>query len=411
MPGYLLLRNNKESGPHTLEEIIAMQLKQHDLIWVEGRSAAWRYPEELEEFRKYVTGAPIENESRKPTSISEIYQQQPAIKKPAVSQQAPYVEASNIPKTEPANQRDREAKYISVIFPNTVKPAIEKKQPDTPSVAAEKTPPVIKKEKIIVEDEVAPSFSSGSFSAKFPERTVQLAPKEDKGFNAAKNIIWGVAILLGGVVLGLSLDKIITSKPASLPVDEPVAKQTVVPAAHDQEPAASTSSTENSTAFVTNTPEPEKQAEKPLKKKAVDKAALIPVVETESSKKTDSAPDNSAAATSIPVKIDAATEEKEKAKANIRNLLSVTNNKFKLGAFGGINELQISVTNNSNYPVDVVAVDVHYLLVNKKVFKTETIYFRDLHPGVTLMQEAPKSSRGVTIEYSINTVNSKALGL
>ena len=58
MPGYLLLRNNKESGPHTLEEMIALQLKQHDLIWVEGRSAAWRYPEELEEFKKHITISP-----------------------------------------------------------------------------------------------------------------------------------------------------------------------------------------------------------------------------------------------------------------------------------------------------------------------------------------------------------------
>lgn len=412
MPGYLLLRDNKESGPHTLEEMIAKQLKQHDLIWVEGRSAAWRYPEELEEFRKYITEATIATESSKPAAISEIYEQQPSIKRSGVSQQTPYVQPSNIPKSEPVSQKDREAKYISVIFPNTVKPAIEKKQPDTPPpVAAEKTAPVIKKEKIIVEEESAPSFSSGSFSAKFPDRTVQLSPKQDKGFNAAKNIVWGVAILLGGVILGLSLDKVFISKPASLPVAEPVAKQSVVPAAQEQESAANTSLTENSAAIVTSASEPEQPAEKPVKKKSIEKAAVVPVVDTESSKKTDSAPLNSAAATSLPVKNDAATEEKERAKANIRSYLSLTNNKFKVGAFGGINDLQISVTNNSQYSIDIIAVEVQYLLVNKKVFKTETVYFRDLYPGVTLMQEAPKSPRGVTIQYSINTVNSKALGL
>ena len=53
MSTYLLLRNNKESGPHSLPELIAGGLKPYDLVWVQGKSAAWRYPGEIEELKPY----------------------------------------------------------------------------------------------------------------------------------------------------------------------------------------------------------------------------------------------------------------------------------------------------------------------------------------------------------------------
>lgn len=53
MKKYRLLRNNKESGPFTAAEVIQMGLKPYDLIWVDGKSAAWRYPGEMEEFKAY----------------------------------------------------------------------------------------------------------------------------------------------------------------------------------------------------------------------------------------------------------------------------------------------------------------------------------------------------------------------
>jgi hypothetical protein len=57
---YRLLRNNKEEGPFTAEEIIQKNLKPYDLIWIDGRSAAWSYPGELAEFKSYV---PISTEA------------------------------------------------------------------------------------------------------------------------------------------------------------------------------------------------------------------------------------------------------------------------------------------------------------------------------------------------------------
>src|SRR5215212_860574 len=55
---YLLLRNNQKSGPYSLEELLQLQLKPFDLVWVEGRSAGWRYPGEIDSLKSFVAEAP-----------------------------------------------------------------------------------------------------------------------------------------------------------------------------------------------------------------------------------------------------------------------------------------------------------------------------------------------------------------
>lgn len=53
MNAYRLLRNNTETGPYNTEQLIAMGLKAYDLVWVDGKSAAWRYPSELPELQAF----------------------------------------------------------------------------------------------------------------------------------------------------------------------------------------------------------------------------------------------------------------------------------------------------------------------------------------------------------------------
>ncbi|MGK2863408.1 MAG: response regulator [Chitinophagaceae bacterium] len=51
MSMYFLLRNNKQTGPFTAQELIACKLQLYDLVWIEGKSAAWRYPEEIQDIK------------------------------------------------------------------------------------------------------------------------------------------------------------------------------------------------------------------------------------------------------------------------------------------------------------------------------------------------------------------------
>lgn len=44
---YLLLRNNNQLGPFTIEELLEQELLPSDLVWIEGKSLAWSYASEL----------------------------------------------------------------------------------------------------------------------------------------------------------------------------------------------------------------------------------------------------------------------------------------------------------------------------------------------------------------------------
>jgi hypothetical protein len=131
-----------------------------------------------------------------------------------------------------------------------------------------------------------------------------------------------------------------------------------------------------------------------------DSSALgIPVIHREAVHRTDLPADRSENA------------DKEVVKNNIGNLVSIGTNGYTVGTFGGISGLQLTVSNRSVYPLDLVVVEVQYIQANKKVFKTENLYFRGIGPGSALMQEAPKSTRGIKVQYKITLVNSKELGL
>jgi hypothetical protein len=72
---YLLLRNNKQSGPYSLEEILQLNLKPFDLVWMHGRSAAWQYPGEIETLKPYVSETPQAEMPFKPIATAAMEQE------------------------------------------------------------------------------------------------------------------------------------------------------------------------------------------------------------------------------------------------------------------------------------------------------------------------------------------------
>ena len=50
MKYFLLLRNNKQTGPYSIDEITTLKLLSTDLIWIEGISSCWKHPQEMDEF-------------------------------------------------------------------------------------------------------------------------------------------------------------------------------------------------------------------------------------------------------------------------------------------------------------------------------------------------------------------------
>ncbi|HRI22267.1 MAG TPA: hypothetical protein PLA68_15000, partial [Panacibacter sp.] len=98
MKQYRLHRNNRETGPHTAEELIHSGFKKYDLIWAEGKSAAWRYPGELDEFKQYapiIEEQPYDRFYKKPAPVTS------PKKEPA------FLEINNIPAIATHKQKPR----------------------------------------------------------------------------------------------------------------------------------------------------------------------------------------------------------------------------------------------------------------------------------------------------------------
>jgi hypothetical protein len=143
MPSYRLLRSNKESGPYSLSDLVTMGLKPYDLIWVDGRSAAWRYPSEVPELKDF---APVVEEqpydrfykkSSESETPAEVHVKEPAIsqhetispQKSFVAGIAPRQEVQK-PHVEPAHSFPFKQQEQAVIHEEQ---PVKKFVPETPS--------------------------------------------------------------------------------------------------------------------------------------------------------------------------------------------------------------------------------------------------------------------------------------
>src|SRR5687768_1532025 len=110
---YSLLRNNKQSGPYSLEELLHLNLKPFDLVWVEGKSGGWSYPTEIDALKHHVAEAP-KKEEQKPVAEK---------KDDVVATQKEITLAHSISSDEPvritkqATGSPKEAKHIYIKLP------------------------------------------------------------------------------------------------------------------------------------------------------------------------------------------------------------------------------------------------------------------------------------------------------
>ncbi|HLK31037.1 MAG TPA: hypothetical protein VKT28_20835 [Puia sp.] len=428
MSTYLLLRDNKQSGPFSLDEIKAKGFKKYDLVWVDGKSAAWRYPGEIDELKAFapiVEEQPFDRFFKKPSEEkkeTKTVQAQPAKKETVtIALVANKVVAGNGAKkiyaSLPAKKASAASSLQSTFISQPVKEEIRK--PITEQVINNNLQENIQ--------ELFPDQSlNHSKEINIPSKTSRSSHHRLQIAAVAACI---VVLLGGGIFIGMSINKS-SLNPISNndPSDKQMAKvdkqdhqnalipiSTSVPL-DDKSVAQNTqgSSLDNSSTAITDikpaqSNEEKKNAQAIEKKKsaklktnaATDIPKIIP--ERESVTETDSSGLASRHSTHRADIIN----DKELIKSNIANLVSVSSNKFSVGTFGGISELQLTVNNRSVYPLDLVMVEVQYVQANKKVYKTENVYYRNVRPGESIMQEAPKSSRGVKVQYRVALINSK----
>lgn len=103
------------------------------------------------------------------------------------------------------------------------------------------------------------------------------------------------------------------------------------------------------------------------------------------------------------------------AKAAIRNHITsyviAERSNYKYSLLGGIHDLSISVTNNTNYLVEKVQVKITYLKANGEYWDTKTVDFDMLGPRSGRTIKIEDTNRGTSINYEIISIKSNALGL
>lgn len=108
-------------------------------------------------------------------------------------------------------------------------------------------------------------------------------------------------------------------------------------------------------------------------------------------------------------------EQKQEAEQQTRNaittLVVANTNEYTSNGLGGISNLDITVTNNTNYILDEVMVEVEYIKKNGGIFKVEKLVLKNSSPNDTKSIRAPDSNRGKTVRVSIKSIYSKQLNL
>ena len=507
MATYLLLRNNKKSGPYSLEGLIQLGLKPYDLVWVEGRSAAWRYPSEVDDLKFYapvVEEQPYDRFYKKPSEEKKEKDKQEAAFEQVKQQVVRETEQINIPEVKKDTnniQTDIPKKQVFVSMPaNTGKTVFIKKTEEAKITASagavndlynSNQDSFIKKEPVTAS--VSPSYSelandyNNQYAAEkksivvkesvrsnddsFPVETKYSQSLDDikdmyvqtladrKRKNAQQKMLMGMAkkllpfaaVLIAGILVGVFIMNKRTPNETLSQKDQAIVSQKESAAIkQDVNTADNTNATQqpvvSSTEQTTQQPAENKvpaNSEADLTKTGTqkdittDKQSSLNGTATNTKKnlpkenKTTTNPATTSTVLTQPksIETDPVTGERNKivrssetdntssSAAPVRQLpatawkqVSVKSNEYKRGTFGGIHDLQVTVTNNSNFLLDNVVVELQYLKPSDQPLKTDNIRFSPVPPNGSLTLAIAPTNRGVKVSCKIIHVESKAAG-
>ncbi len=455
MGKYLLLRDNKESGPYLLDDLVRLGLKPYDLVWIEGKSAAWRYPSEINELKPYAPVAeeqpfdrffkrsqeerPREQEEVK-VEHQEVKVEQREIKREEKKPEA--IVSHHSPYAPPVGQKE-EVKFVPrksvfVTLPNQKTKEPEKKlkiDRNEDPVRVSRQPSTVPTISITESPEVAEVKYSQPLEEikEMYVRTLQQRKSKSVRRSILIANLKRAAVVIGLVLLGLLAGFLIKSKPRK-PADiatKPVQNTQISPL----QDASNVNFTDNSSQaddVVLNEKhndrierkgqEPEgnsnvetNEVQQPTTIRIRKETMLRPI---EKKEQVIDEPARPGAET------DAVTGERNRrvrgavtntndlaltklGKNRLKDLVSVSSNDYKRVAFGGIRNLYLTVTNNSAFELDHVIVELQYLKPSEEPLRTENIRFEAISPHTSATIKVPDTNRGIKVLYKIINIESK----
>ena len=434
MPSYLLLRSNKQSGPFSQEQLLQLGLKPYDLVWIEGKSAAWRYPSEVPELKDY---APTVEEQ----PYDRFYKKQadePKEKEEVTTPAHVHVKHEYEMQTEPELKYEQymPKKSVSVILPKTelLKSEPVKAKPELkeePVFVPKQTSALVNSQTPVQPSEVETKYSQPldeikeMYVKQLQQRKHKTAQKKFI-FQSLKKAAVFIAIIGCGVLIGFIIkpknsknkNNIVNSKTKNVsPADAQVStnEETVqaksdnsslpeITKAKEQPPKINSETIANEQLSV-----PQEIHEKnAIEKKKVDEEKneistnqVMPVNTTTGDRNKKLRNDVESETNDYSVKPGI------NATGDILKSVSVKANNYKLKAFGGFQNLALTVSNESKFTLDNVLVELQYLKLNEQPVKVEHIRFQSIEPGGSLTIRVPENKRGAKLSYKIIKIEPK----
>lgn len=94
---------------------------------------------------------------------------------------------------------------------------------------------------------------------------------------------------------------------------------------------------------------------------------------------------------------------------NWQNYIHVTLNNYKTGLFGGVHDIKVLVTNDTEFPLDNVVVSLLYYKSSGKLFKTEHVTLVQIKPKSSSSAAAPDSRKGMSVKLQLLRITSQAM--
>jgi len=393
---YILLRNNSESTPLSLEDLKRIGLLPTDLLWVECQSVCWQRPQEIPELRQLLNHAA--QPSLTPVMDEALEKYTPPVEKKTTttnSKKAVYVELpSNYHSTSKEEEEISTSKQESKAWQNetTVAHTINTSHSISSGSLNDMLPEGDSKEPW-------PKQPSHRDKVEMLESLLKLPGKKIALY--AGLVASGALMML--IIRGTGSKEIIKQPPVTVQPKTEI----VIPAEEIAEEPETDSIVPESyvvqSAAITETPE--EQNSKPV--------STVPVKKTTVSKNIAANKETVPATTEEPAKnLPAVTESrliKKVPAENIASKLQLKANEYTVAAFGGIRNLKMTLQNDSRYLLDKVSAELRYLNPEGKVVKTETIDFTLVQPGTEATIAVKKTSRGIKLDYKITHIESKEL--
>lgn len=480
MTSYLLLRNNKESGPYSLEDLVSLGLKAYDLVWVKGKSAAWRYPGEIPELQEWapaVEEQPYDRFFKKPSETRPVLQEsKPAAAReelPSAKVQAPVQPAQTVftPKksvfvTLPNQKQQASLAEKPQINQNESNPnesyqneSYKQYQPGKKADPVYEEPSLPEQTITIKENPVAAEVKYSQpldeikemYVKTLQDRRQRIATKNFL-IQAVKKVAIILTIVGAGVVIGFTLKSRSGNKPviagesvspsmkAIPPTDTDATitnNQPLVPQ-NEEAPQPAEGSIISGNSFAENNKnlqsyksadvsenvyEQQLAVKAPPKEKEITRKEINLEDETTPGLTVDSRTGERSrklrtpAEQETPEDFNEPTDEEKneprkrvnepKAVMGSKSLtkqVSVKSNDYKIVAFGGIRDLQLTVYNDSKYILDNVTVELQYFKPSMEILKSETLQFRSVSPNGSLTLRVPDTNRGVKVSYKITHI-------